>query len=65
MMGRLARRGVNGGDANARLFVKPQTGYQGMHGEPGTRRDRPARALIGCGWNSTSFRCRIWLTKER
>lgn len=44
-MGKLARRGVNGGDANARLFVKPQTGYQGTHGEPGT----PAGALIGCG----------------
>lgn len=59
MMGRLARRGVNGGDANVRSFVKPQTGYQGTHGEPGTRRDRPARALIGRGRDSTSFRCRI------
>ncbi len=63
-MGRLARRSVNGGDANARLFVKPQTGYQGMRREPGTRRDRPADALIGCGWDSTSCRCRIRLTKE-
>lgn len=63
-MGRLARRSVNGGDANARLFVKPQTGYQGTHREPGTRRDRPADALIGCGWDSTSCRCRIRLTKE-
>ncbi len=48
MMGRLARRGVNGGDANARLFVKPQSGYQGTRREPGTRRDKPAGALIGC-----------------
>lgn len=57
MMGRLARRGVNGGDANTRLFVKPQTGYQGMHKEPGTRRDRPAWAVIGCkgGLNNISM----------
>lgn len=63
-MGRLARRGVYGGDANARLFIKPQTGYQGTRGEPGTLRDRPAGALIGCGWDSTSCQCRIALTKE-
>lgn len=56
MMGRLARRGVNGGDANARLFVKPQTGYQGMRREPGTRRDRPACSdWLRVGLNVTSM----------